>query len=85
MNNYVQDQCTNNMAAVINSLYVSAVQQWCVPLKILMRTLLACVRRVNILLLTYVYLLHIAKYLILDFSLTVKAAPPECVNMTSQP
>ena len=54
---HVQDQCTNNMAAVI-----SAVQQVCVPFKILMWTLLACARRLNILLLTYVYLLHIAKY-----------------------
>ena len=85
MNNYVQDQCTNNMAAVINSLYVCNVQQVCAPFKILMRTLLVCVRRVIILLLTYVYLLHIAKYLLLDFSLSAKAAPHECVNRTSQP
>ena len=59
----MQDQCTNNMAAVINSLYMSTVQQVCVPFKILMCTLLACERRVNILLLTCVYLLYIAKYL----------------------
>ena len=54
----MQDQCTNNMTAVINSLYMSAVQQLCVPFKILMWTLLACERRVNILLHTCVYLLH---------------------------
>ena len=59
----MQDQFTNNMAAVINSLYMSAVKQVCVPLKILMWTLLACERRVNVLLITCVYLLHIAKYL----------------------
>ena len=46
------------MAAVINSLYMSAVQQMCVPFKILMWTLLACERRLNILLLRCVYLLH---------------------------
>ena len=51
------------MAAVINSLYMSAVQQVCVPFKILMWTLLACERRLNILLLTYGFLLHEAKYL----------------------
>ena len=51
------------MAAVINSLYVSLVQQVGVPFKILMWTLLACERRVNILLLPCVYLLHVAKYL----------------------
>ena len=59
----MQGQYTNNMAAVINSLYMSVVQQVCVAFKILMWTLLACERRVNILLLTCVYLLHIAKYL----------------------
>ena len=58
----MQDQCTNNMAAVINSLYMSAIQQVRVPFKILMWTQLACERRVNMPLLTYVYLLHIAKY-----------------------
>ena len=57
----MQDQCTNDMAAVINSLYMSAVQQVCVPIRILMWTLLACERRVNILLLTCVHLLHTAK------------------------
>ena len=59
----MQDQCTNNMAAVINSLYMPAVQQVCVPFKIFMWALLARERRVNILLLTCVCLLHIAKYL----------------------
>ena len=59
----MQDQFINNIAAVINSLYMSDVQQVCVPCKIRMWTLLACERRVNILLLTCVYLLHIAKYL----------------------
>ena len=59
----MQDQCTNNMAAVINGLYMPAVQQVCVPFKILMWTLLACERRLNILLLTRVCLLYEAKYL----------------------
>ena len=59
----MQDQSTNNMAAVINSLYMPAVQQVRVPFKILMLTLLACERRLNILLLTCVCLLHEAKYL----------------------
>ena len=59
----MQDQCTNNMAAVINSLYMSAVQHVRVPFKILMWTLLACERRLNILSLRCVYLLHEAKYL----------------------
>ena len=66
----MQDQCTNNMTAVINSLYMSVVQQVCVPFKILMWTLVACERRVNI---------------PLDFSLTVKALPHECVSRTSRP
>ena len=51
------------MAAVINSMYMSAVQQVRVPFKKLMWTLLACERRLNILLLTCVSLLHEAKYL----------------------
>ena len=61
----LDNQCANNMAVVINSLYMSEVKQVCVcvSFKILMWTLLACERRVNILLLTCVYLLHIAKYL----------------------
>ena len=59
----MQDQCTNNMVAVINSMYMSAVQQVGLPFKILMGTLLACERRLNILLLTCVCLLHEAKYL----------------------
>ena len=59
----MQDQCTNNVAAVKNSLYMSDVQQVCVPFKKLMWTLIACECRVYILLLTCVYLLHIAKYL----------------------
>ena len=45
----MQDPFTNNMAAVINSLYMSAVNRCvCVPFKILMWTLLACERRVNV-------------------------------------
>ena len=59
----MQDPCTNNMAAAINSLYMFAVHQVCVPFKILMWTLLACERRVDLLLLMCVYLLHEAKYL----------------------
>ena len=59
----MQVQCTNNLVAVINSMYMSAVQQMGVLFKILMQTLLACERRVNILLLTCVYLLNLAKYL----------------------
>ena len=50
-------------AQIIWQLSSSAVQQVCVPFKILMWTLLACERIVNILLLTCVYLLDIAKYL----------------------
>ena len=57
----MQDRGTNNMAADINSLYMSAVQQVCVPFKILMWILLACERRLNILLLNMcVHLLHTA-------------------------
>ena len=63
----MQDQFTNYMAAVIKSLYMSAVQQVCVPFKILMWTLLGCERRVNILLFSCVYLFHIAKYLGVNF------------------
>ena len=54
----MQEQCTIKMAAVINSMYMSAVQQVGVPFKILMWTLLACERRLNILLLMCVCLLH---------------------------
>ena len=59
----MQDQCIYNLAAESNSLYMSAVQQVCVLFKIRTWTLLAFERRVNILLLTCVYLLHIEKYL----------------------
>ena len=38
----MQDHGINNMATVINSLYMSAVQQVYVHFKILMWTLLAC-------------------------------------------
>ena len=59
----MQDQYTNIMAAVINSLYMSAVQQVGVPFEILMWTQLACERRLYLLLLACVCLLHEAKYL----------------------
>ena len=51
------------MAAVSKSLYMSTKQQVWVLLKILIWTLLACERRVNELLLMWVYLLHIGNYL----------------------
>ena len=63
-------QYTNNMA-VVASVFQLIVCTWLlskynwsgVTFKILMWTLLACERRLNILLLMCVYLLHIAKYL----------------------
>ena len=69
----VQDQCTNNTAVAASDFSQQSVrfccentfglQQVCEPYKILIWTLLACERRVNIPLLTCVYLLHIVKYL----------------------